>query len=273
MWIIPPEGIEGSGCRDINGYYTLAVALEQGRCSAPPETPIAIRNDSLMWLTIFLCGLFLMDASGVSFAATAQEHAFDQENNRPVIVAFGDSLTAGLGLPLDEAYPAQLEQRLRQEGYPHRVVNAGVSGDTTAGGVRRVNVVLALHPAVVIVEFGANDGLRGLPLSQSRVNLAAILDRLRSAGVPVILAGMKLPPNYGPDYTTQFAAIYPELARTYGATLFPFFLEGVAARPQLNQTDGIHPTAEGYSVIVNNLLPLLETVLKSSKPAHHQTPP
>jgi acyl-CoA thioesterase I len=226
-----------------------------------------------MWLMIFLCWLFLTDAPGLSIAAAPQTLASDHENDRPVIVAFGDSLTAGLGLPLDEAYPAQLERRLHQDGYPHRVVNAGVSGDTTAGGVRRVDAVLAMRPSLVIVEFGANDGLRGLPLSQSRTNLAAILDRLRSAGVPAILAGMKLPPNYGPEYTAQFAAIYPALARTYGATLIPFFLEGIVTRPQLIQADGIHPTAEGYSVIVNNLLPLLETVLKSSKPAHHQTPP
>jgi len=128
--------------------------------------------------------------------------------------------------------------------------------------------VLALHPSLVIVEFGANDGLRGLPLSQTRTNLASILDRLRSSGVPVILAGMKLPPNYGPEYTTQFAAIYPDLALTYGATLFPFFLEGVAAQPQLNQADGIHPTAEGYSIIVDHLLPFLRSLLN-----HHARVP
>jgi acyl-CoA thioesterase I len=211
-------------------------------------------------LRLFLCWWIVIGVAGTS-AAAPMAPASDHEHNRPVIVAFGDSLTAGLGLPLDQAYPAQLEGRLRQDGYPHRVVNAGVSGDTTAGGVRRVDLVLALHPALVIVEFGANDGLRGLPLSQTRTNLAAILDRLRSAGVPVILAGMKLPPNYGPDYTAQFAAIYPALARTYGATLIPFFLEGVATRPQLNQADGIHPTAEGYSVIVDHLLPLLRPLL------------
>lgn len=215
----------------------------------------------------------LLLAPGISNAAPPPAPSPHATSTQPVIVAFGDSLTAGLGLPLDQAYPAQLERRLREAGFPHRVVNAGVSGDTTAGGVRRVDAVLAFHPSLVIVEFGANDGLRGLPLSQTRTNLATILDRSRSSGVPVILAGMKLPPNYGPEYTTQFAAIYPDLALTYGSTLFPFFLEGVAAQPQLNQADGIHPTAEGYSVIVSHLLPLLETVLKSSGPAHHQTPP
>ena len=214
-----------------------------------------------MRLGFFLCLVLVMDAAGFTIAAAPEDLASNHKDNRPVIVSFGDSLTAGLGLPLDQAYPAQLERRLHEAGYPHRVVNAGVSGDTSAGGVRRVDSVLALHPAIVIVEFGANDGLRGLPLSQTRTNLASILDRLRSARVPVILAGMKLPPNYGPEYTTQFAAIYPELARTYGATLIPFFLEGVAARPQLNQEDGIHPTAEGYSVIVDQLLVFLRPLL------------
>ncbi|HUJ79207.1 MAG TPA: arylesterase [Nitrospiria bacterium] len=191
----------------------------------------------------------------------AQPPPSNEERTRPVIVAFGDSLTAGLGLPAEQAYPAQLERRLRKAGYSYRVINAGVSGDTSAGGVRRVDSVLTLHPAFVIVEFGANDGLRGLPLSQTRTNLAAILDRFRSARVPAVLAGMKLPPNYGPDYTAQFAAIYPELARTYGATLIPFFLEGVAADPALNQEDGIHPTAEGYRIIVERLLPILRPLL------------
>jgi acyl-CoA thioesterase-1 len=203
----------------------------------------------------------LLLAPGISHAAPPPALSPHATSTQPVIVAFGDSLTAGLGLPLNQAYPAQLEQRLRESGFPHRVVNAGVSGDTTAGGVRRVDLVLALHPSVVIVEFGANDGLRGLPLSQTRTNLASILDRLRSSGVPVILAGMKLPPNYGPEYTSQFAAIYPDLSHTYGATLFPFFLEGVAAKPQLNQADGIHPTAKGYSIIVEHLLPLLRPLL------------
>jgi acyl-CoA thioesterase I len=203
----------------------------------------------------------LLLTPGISTAAPPPAPSPHATSARPVIVAFGDSLTAGLGLPLNQAYPAQLERRLREAGFPHRVVNAGVSGDTTAGGVRRVDAVLAFHPSLVIVEFGANDGLRGLPLTQTRTNLASILDRLRSSGVPVVLAGMKLPPNYGPEYTTRFAAIYPDLALTYGATLFPFFLEGVAAKTQLNQADGIHPTAKGYSIIVDHLMPFLRPLL------------
>jgi acyl-CoA thioesterase-1 len=213
-----------------------------------------------MWLGLFVCMMLVLDAAGSSIAAPPSDFAATS-TGRSVIVAFGDSLTAGHGVPADQAYPAQLERRLREAGYAYRVVNAGVSGDTTAGGVRRLDAVLAFHPVLVIVEFGANDGLRGLPLSQTRANLAAILDRFRTARVPAVLAGMKLPPNYGPDYTARFAAIYPELARTYGATLIPFFLEGVAANPTLNQEDGIHPTAEGYRIIVDRLLPILRPLL------------
>ncbi len=180
----------------------------------------------------------------------------------PLIVAFGDSLTAGLGVPLEHAYPARLQEKLRAAGFSHRVINAGVSGDTTAGGLRRLDAVLALRPVLVIVELGANDGLRGVALTEIRANLDRILERLRAAGVPVVLAGMKLPPNYGPTYTDGFTAMYVELARRHRVTLMPFFLDGVAARPELNQPDGLHPTAEGYGVIADRiwsvLLPLLE---------------
>lgn len=176
-------------------------------------------------------------------------------------MAFGDSLTAGLGVAAEEAYPAQLQRRLDRAGYRYQVVNAGVSGDTTAGGLRRVDWVLKSRPALVIVELGANDGLRGLSLDATRANLDEILGRLRAAGVTVVLAGMKLPPNYGRDYIGAFEAIYPELARRHGVALMPFFLEGVAAQPTLNQPDGIHPTAQGYKLIVDRLWPILEPLL------------
>lgn len=179
----------------------------------------------------------------------------------PVIVAFGNSLTAGLGVPLEQSYPARLERRLRAAGYPHQVVNAGVSGDTTAGGLRRVGAVLAHQPTIVIVELGANDGLRGIGLAQIRKNLGQIIRRLQAANVTVVLAGMKLPPNYGPTYTDTFAAMYADLAKQYGAVLIPFFLDGVAAQPELNQPDGIHPTADGYGIIVDRIWPLLIPLL------------
>ncbi len=185
--------------------------------------------------------------------------------DRLKIVAFGDSLTAGLGVAQEEAYPARLQRELDAAGYRYRVINAGVSGDTTAGGVRRVEWVLNSKPAVVILELGANDGLRGIDPAETRSNLDTIIHRLQAAGVTVILAGMKLPPNYGKDYTARFAALYPELAKKYRVPLMPFFLEGVAAREALNQADGIHPTEAGYRIIVENLLKTLEPLL--AKPA------
>ncbi len=185
--------------------------------------------------------------------------------DRPRVVAFGDSLTSGLGVAQEEAYPAQLQRRLDAAGYRYRVINAGVSGDTTAGGVRRVEWVLNSRPAIVILELGANDGLRGIDLADTRANLETIIQRLQAASVTVVLAGMKLPPNYGKDYTARFAALYPELAKKYRVPLMPFFLEGVAASEALNQADGIHPTEAGYRVIVENLIKTLQPFL--TKPA------
>lgn len=181
--------------------------------------------------------------------------------SRPRIVAFGDSLTAGLGVRIDESYPAQLQRRLDGLGYHYRVINAGVSGDTTAGGLRRVSWILTSRPELVILELGANDGLRGLPVDESRQNLQQIIRRLREAQVTVILAGMKLPPNYGQGYTTQFEAMYQTLAREHQVPFIPFFLEGVGGASSLNQADGLHPTSEGYTVIVDHLLKVLRPVL------------
>jgi len=180
-------------------------------------------------------------------------------------VAFGDSLTAGLGVSAEETYPARLQGKLDAKGYHYSVINAGVSGDTTAGGVRRVEWILKSRPWVVILELGANDGLRGIDPDETRANLERIIQRLQTAGVRVVLAGMKLPPNYGRDHTGRFEAIYPELARKYHLVLIPFFLEGVAAERGLNQADGIHPTGAGYQIIVDQLLPLLEGVIAEEK--------
>ncbi len=179
----------------------------------------------------------------------------------PVIVALGDSLTAGLGVAPDEAYPALLEARLRREGYHYRVVNAGVSGDTTAGGLRRVDWVLREKPEIAIVALGANDGLRGQSAAATRANLAAILDRLHAAGVRVLLAGMRVPPNYGLAFSRDFAAVFTDLGKRPGVTLMPFLLEGVAADARLNQPDGIHPNAAGYRVIAERMYPYLKPLL------------
>jgi len=182
-------------------------------------------------------------------------------DDRSIIVAFGNSLTAGLGVAPGESYPSHLQRRLDATGYRFRVVNAGVSGETTAGGARRVDWILSSRPSIVILELGANDGLRGIDLAQTRANLEQIITRLQSAGVTVVLAGLKLPPNYGAEYTRSFAAMYPELAKRYRLPLMPFFLEGVAAHAKLNQADGIHPTGAGYRVVVDHLMPVLEPLL------------
>jgi acyl-CoA thioesterase-1 len=172
-----------------------------------------------------------------------------------VIVALGDSLTAGYGLPPEEAFPAQLEARLKRQGAEARVVNAGVSGDTSAGGLARLDWALADAPDLVIVELGANDALRGISPALTRANLDAILARLVARGVKVLLTGMRAPPNLGRDYGGEFDVIYPELAAKHGVALYPFFLGGVAAEPALNQHDGIHPNAEGVAIIVERLAP------------------
>jgi acyl-CoA thioesterase I len=187
------------------------------------------------------------------------------DDGRPKIVAFGDSLTAGTGVAPSESYPAQLQTRLDRAGYRATVVNAGVAGETTAGGRRRVDWILKGRPDIVILELGANDGLRGLDPEQARANLDAILRRLKDAGVTVILTGMLMPPNYGEDYTRRFAAIYPALARAHGAAFMPFFLEGVGGHPALNLPDGIHPNAAGYRIVVDHLLPVLEPLIKQHK--------
>jgi acyl-CoA thioesterase I len=178
-----------------------------------------------------------------------------------VIVALGDSLTAGLGVAPDEAYPALLEARLRREGFAYRVINAGVSGDTTAGGLRRVDWVLRAQPEIVIVALGANDGLRGQSPGAMRDNLEAIVARLHAAGARVLLAGMRLPPNYGAEYTREFEAVYPAVARRAKVAFMPFLLDGVAADARLNQADGIHPSAAGHAVIAERLWPHLRPLL------------
>jgi len=178
-----------------------------------------------------------------------------------VIVALGDSLTAGFGVAAEEAWPALIETRLRREGYPYRVVNAGASGDTTAGGLRRVDWVLRNRPEVAVVALGANDGLRGLGTDAMRANLLAIVERLRAAGARVLVAGMEVPPNYGAVYARAFRSVFPEVARQTGSALMPFLLDGVAADPRLNQADGIHPNAAGHRAIAERVWPHLVALL------------
>ena len=182
-------------------------------------------------------------------------------NDLPRIVAFGDSLTAGLGVAPDEAYPGKLARWLREQGFAYDVINAGVSGDTTAGGLRRVGWILKNEPTLVILELGANDGLRGQPLIETYNNLSAIIARLHAKGVIVVLAGMQLPLNYGDDYTQGFSDLFVRLAQEHDIALIPFFLEGVATHQHLNQGDGLHPNSEGYSIVVQNVWTTLEPIL------------
>ena len=180
------------------------------------------------------------------------------------LLAFGDSLVAGFGLGSRDGFTAKLEAALKAKGIDARVVNAGLSGDTSAGGVARLDWALDPKPDFAIVELGANDGLRGLDPAQTRANLDAILTKLKAKGVPVLFAGMYAPPNMGPDYAKPFNALYPELAQKHGVAFYPFFLEGVAANAALNQPDGIHPNAKGVDIIVERILPHVLKLLGKS---------
>jgi acyl-CoA thioesterase I len=190
-------------------------------------------------------------SDGGASAATPATSASSASRQR--IVVLGDSLTAGLGLPESEAYPALLQNKLDAEGYQFQIVNAGVSGDTTAGGLRRLDWALDGDVKILIVALGANDGLRGLPIDEMQKNLAAIIERARKRGVSVLLAGMEAPPNYGQEYTVKFRQVYRDLARTQNVTLVPFLLDGVAGQARLNQGDGIHPNAEGARLIAETI--------------------
>jgi acyl-CoA thioesterase-1 len=177
------------------------------------------------------------------------------------LLILGDSLTAGYGLAAEEAFPAQLEEALLQSGRNVSVINAGVSGDTSAGGLARLDWALQDDPQMVIVALGGNDALRGLPPEETFANLDAILERLKVAGIHVILIGMKAPRNLGESYTTAFDQIYPRLAQKHNVSFYPFFLDGIALDPSLNQTDGIHPNVDGIALIVERILPLVESAL------------
>jgi acyl-CoA thioesterase-1 len=181
------------------------------------------------------------------------------------LVALGDSLTAGLGLPPGQAFPEVLEKALRAEGYDVEIANAGVSGDTAEDGLARYDWSVPEGTDALIVELGANDMLRGLDPAGAKAALATILGRAGAAHIPTLLAGMRAAPNLGPDYDARFDALYPDLAKQFGVALYPFFLEGVAADPKLNQKDGLHPTREGVEKIVAAMLPAVEALLKGVK--------
>lgn len=178
------------------------------------------------------------------------------------ILAFGDSLVHGYGLPAGKTFPEKLETALRARGHDVQVINGGNSGETTAGGLARLDWALADKPDIVLVELGANDGLRGIDPADTYANLDAILARLKAKGLPVLLTGMLAPPNLGADYARDFDAVYPRLAEKYGVAFYPFFLDGVAMDPALNQADGIHPNPAGVEAIVARIAPRLEPLIE-----------
>jgi acyl-CoA thioesterase-1 len=184
----------------------------------------------------------------------------------PVIVAFGDSLTAGLGLPEKDSFPAQLERALKARGQQVKVVNAGVSGDTAAAGLARLDWAMPDDASAVIVELGANDALQGLDPAATKATLEKIITGLKARGLPILLAGMEAPPNLGKEYVEQFRALYADLAQRYDLILYPFFLDGVALDDQYTLGDGMHPNAEGVARIVDGILPKVEELLAKAKP-------
>jgi acyl-CoA thioesterase-1 len=188
---------------------------------------------------------------------------FQSASTSKTILFFGDSLTAGYGLSPEEAFPALIEKKLTKNGKPCKVVNAGLSGETSAGGLSRIDWVLRQPIDVFVLELGANDGLRGLPLQQTEKNLQGIIDRVKAKNpaVKIVIAGMMVPPNMGPDYTMQFKKIYPELAKKNKAALIPFLLQDVAGIEKLNLTDGIHPNVEGHKIVADNVFKIVSPLL------------
>jgi acyl-CoA thioesterase I len=206
----------------------------------------------------------VVQALGFAAALTLIPHAAAARTLR--LVALGDSLTAGYGLPPGKAFPDRLEAALRAKGFDVKVINAGVSGDTAADGLARYDWAVPRDADALIVELGANDMLRGLKPEDTKATLAAILAKARAAHLPTLIAGMRAAPNLGPEYDGSFDAIYPALAKAYHVGLYPFFLDGVAGDPKLSQPDGLHPNAAGVEVIVQRILPAVEALLKQARP-------
>lgn len=217
----------------------------------------------LILLMLYGCGEESSSRSEPQLEKKAEKKT--EETIEGTIVALGDSLTEGLGVEEELAYPAILEQRLQEQGYPYRVVNAGISGETSSGTLSRIKWLLTLKPDIVILVIGANDGFRGIPTELIESNIRAIIKQLKANNVIVVLGGMRIVQNLGRDYTAAFAEIYPKVARTEDAILIPFFLSSVAAEQELNQPDGIHPTAAGYEVIVDNVMPYVLEAIKAHR--------
>jgi len=205
------------------------------------------------------------DVESEATARTSTSATTQPEGGTPLprIVFLGDSLTAGLGLPKEQAVPALIQERLDAEGYAYEAVNAGVSGDTAAGGLSRLEWSLEGDVAMLVVELGANDGLRGLPVSQLKENLSEIISRAQLRGVTVILTGMEAPPNYGAAYTSEFRQVFRDLADQHNVAFVPFFLEGVAGIPSLNNADGMHPNSAGAQIVAETVWRVLEPAIET----------
>ena len=216
---------------------------------------------------LFICLISCREGSKTTSEVTktqdASENPVEEVTSEKVILFFGDSLTAGYGLELEEAFPALVQKRLDSLDFKYTVINSGLSGETTSGGRNRLNWVLKQKVDVFVLELGANDGLRGIPLVETRKNLQEIINLVRDKNkdTQIILAGMQIPPNMGPEYTSEFRKIFPELANENEIALIPFLLEGVAGIPTLNLEDGIHPNTEGHQIVLENVWSVLETVM------------
>jgi len=220
----------------------------------------------------FLCALFFSCQQASKPSPQIEERKVDPPSSvtpqpvadkRPIIVTFGDSLTAGVA---GRSYPENLQDLLDQNGYAYRIDNQGVSGDTTTDGLARIDNVVSEHPRLVLLEFGGNDGLRGVPVSSTERNLEEMISRLQKASIPIVLLGITLPPNYGPDYVKPFTAMFPKLAQRYHLKLMPFLLVHVYQNSALMQPDGIHPNGEGNKVVARDVFELIRTNLARTTP-------
>jgi acyl-CoA thioesterase-1 len=216
----------------------------------------------IVWLMLCSC---LVHLSGIPLAAVGNHVQATTQPDAKIVLFFGDSLTAGYGLDPAQAFPALIQAKITARGWDFQVINAGLSGETTAGGLRRIDWVLQRPIAVLVLALGANDGLRGLPLADAKRNLQAIIDRSRHTypQAKIVLAGMQVPTNLGREYATGFRTMFPDLAAANATTLMPFLLEGVAGIPALNLPDGIHPNPAGHKIIAENVWQVLEPILQS----------
>jgi acyl-CoA thioesterase-1 len=236
----------------------LSMARSYGTSAA------AVEGQLKLFVHMLVLGLLFLTISAVELVVAPAAYGQTQagQGAKPIkMVVLGDSLSAGLGLSSQEAFPARLQKSLQDKGIAVDIINAGVSGDTSSGGRDRLDWSVPDGTEAVILELGANDALRGIDPAVTRSALSEILTRLKARKIAVLLCGMLAPPNYGSDYAARFNAIYPELAKSFAVPLYPFFLQGVATDAKLNQADGMHPTAEGVDVVVKNILPSVEALL------------